>query len=312
MAEDDPSAHSYAAALRAAISASGLSLEGIARRLAVRGSKLTVGTLSHWQSGRTSPGRRDSLLAVSHLEEVLGLERGTLLDLVRPGYGRGRPVRESRMTPVGAPTGHAERVRTLMAQLDTSSDAKLIRISQHDRLRVARDRSQESLVVKQVLRATHDGPDRFVIVFWNDQVERVPQIRALRGCSVGRTVTDLPAKAILAELVFARPLVRGETVVTEHEFVGVTPPPAGTRDCYGRTLRHQVRECLIEVDFHPDARPVRCEEVFVPHHDAGVQSRRPLAIDDAGHAHAVAVGLGPGAFEVHWSWPTMNYTTDDH
>ncbi len=300
---NEPLPNPFADTLRVAIRESGLSLEGIVRRLGAKGSTISAGALSHWQSGRTSPARRDSLRAVGHLEEVLGIAPGTLRDLVKPAAVRGRPIRESRMAPVGRPAGHADRVRDLIAKVDMSSDDKLMRISQHDRLRVGADRAQESLVVRQILRAIQDGPDRFVIVFWiDDESWPLPELRALRGCTLGTVVTDETANAMVAELMFGRALSRGESVVTEHELTAVTPPPCGP-DSYGRKLRHPIRECLIEVDFPPDAPPSWCEEVFIPEGASEDEAvRRKLVADEAGRVHAIALGVGPGDFEIRWGW----------
>ncbi|TMR02239.1 transcriptional regulator [Actinomadura soli] len=58
-------------ALKAAIGASGLSLEALSRRLKALGSPVSVACLSHWQRGRNRPERADSLKAVRALEEIL-------------------------------------------------------------------------------------------------------------------------------------------------------------------------------------------------------------------------------------------------
>lgn len=302
MTAGDHATSPFAIALRSAIRDSGLSLEGVARRLGTKGVRLTAGTLSHWQSGRTSPGRRDSLRAVGHLEKVLGLPPDALGELIRQPHLRGRPPRESRMIPIAISYHRGARVRELLAEVDLSFDEQLMRISQHDRLRVGRDRAQESLVVRQVLRATHDGPDRFVIAFWQDADHPLPQLRAMRGCVIGKVVPDSAANVLVAELMFDRPLSRGETVVTEHEFVSVSSPPGDNTDWYGRSLRHQSRECLIEVDFHPGALPARCCETFAPVDDPERIIRRRLVIDSRGSVHAVATGVGPGTLQISWDW----------
>lgn len=290
-------------ALRKAIRDSGLSLEGIARRLRTKGAVVSIGTLSHWQSGTTTPTRQESLRAISQLEELLGLAPDELRRLVRLPHLRGRATRESQMLPVASSYERGDRVREMLAEVDMSSDERLMRISQHDRLRIGRDRAKESLVVRQILRATHDGPDRFVIAFWQDTDDPAPEeVRALRGCSLGKTLADRTAHALVAELLFDRPLSRGETVVTEHEFLRVSPPPADDDDCYGRSFRYPIRECLIEVDFHPEALPASCQTVATPTGETDSPVRRDLPIDSTGGVHAVVAGFGPGVFQVDWAW----------
>ncbi|GLZ27999.1 hypothetical protein Lesp02_01890 [Lentzea sp. NBRC 105346] len=293
----------FAVALRTAMKDSGLSLEGVARRLRVRGSAVSVGTLSHWQSGRSEPSRRESLRAVEHLETVLGLHSGALRGLVRPPHLRGRPTLESRMRPVAAADPRGDRVRELLGRVDMSSDERLMRVSQHDRCRVGADRSKESLVVRQVLRATHDGPDRFVVAFWQPPGRELPRLRALRGCRVGTVVTDPEWGIFIAELLFPRTLARGETVVTEHELLGLSPAPDGGDDAYGRVLRHPAREYLVEIDFDPGVLPEHCAEVTEP--EEGAPVRRPLPVGPDGRTHALALGFGPGLFEVRWHWDAV-------
>ncbi|KIF01860.1 hypothetical protein PL81_33240, partial [Streptomyces sp. RSD-27] len=62
-------------ALRAALAARGLPLHRVQHRLAARGIKLGVTSLSYWQQGARRPRHRESLRAVSALEEILDLPR---------------------------------------------------------------------------------------------------------------------------------------------------------------------------------------------------------------------------------------------
>ncbi|PRX50171.1 hypothetical protein B0I33_102290 [Prauserella shujinwangii] len=77
----------FADALRAAIRARGLGLERIQYRLRLEGATVSMATLSHWQSGRRRPERRQSLVVLRHLEDVLELPRGSLFRLVSEKRG---------------------------------------------------------------------------------------------------------------------------------------------------------------------------------------------------------------------------------
>src|SRR2546430_14372472 len=81
----------FSDALRAAIQASGLSLNRIQYRLRERGCGVSSATLSYWQSGRRRPTRHESVLVVSTLEEVLRVPTGTLTALLDPPGVRRRP-----------------------------------------------------------------------------------------------------------------------------------------------------------------------------------------------------------------------------
>ena len=65
-------------ALRVAIQTSGLGLDRIRHRLAMRGITVSTTSLSYWQSGRSRPERAESLAAVTALEDLLELPAGSL------------------------------------------------------------------------------------------------------------------------------------------------------------------------------------------------------------------------------------------
>ena len=94
-ARSPATADSFAGALRRAIVDSGLGLERLQARLLARGVRLSTATLSYWQSGRSEPGRRSSLAALAHLEEVLKVPPGSLAaHLAKPvGSDQSGPVR---------------------------------------------------------------------------------------------------------------------------------------------------------------------------------------------------------------------------
>jgi hypothetical protein len=77
-------------ALRAAIMARGLSLERLHVRLAERGVRISLASLSNWQRGRSRPERSASLAAVRELEAILGLPPHSLVTLLGPRRPRGR------------------------------------------------------------------------------------------------------------------------------------------------------------------------------------------------------------------------------
>ncbi|MBV9844475.1 MAG: helix-turn-helix transcriptional regulator [Kutzneria sp.] len=292
-------------ALRAAIKTSRLSLDRIQHRLGLRGITISVATLSYWQSGRRRPERPESLEALRHLEAVLGVPPGALTALLGPPRPRGRRSRPSRMLPMDALWTRRERLANLLSRVDTSSDSKLGRLSQHDRIEVAADGGQRSLWVRQVLRADQDGADRWVLVFDSESTPgTIPELGSLRNCRVGRTAVDSEASILVAELVFDRTLARGDTVVMEYQLTHPNPPYPASGDGYCRKFRLPVREYVVEVRFAPSRLPVRCQQYAVPAGEEGPSRRRNLALDPAGGVHAVALGFGPGMFGVRWDWPT--------
>ena len=69
-------------ALRAAIRQSGLTLDGIQRRLAERGIPVAKSTLSYWQNGRRTPTGPESFRTIQALELVLGVPDGSLYNRI--------------------------------------------------------------------------------------------------------------------------------------------------------------------------------------------------------------------------------------
>lgn len=282
----------FADVLRQAIDARGLSLERITDHLAHRGVSVSAATLSYWQSGRSAPGRQSSLTALPSLEEVLGLVPGTLTDTL-PSTRERAPRHAVR----GLDTLWPEQPHTaVLARLDTSWDTELTRVSVHDVLRIGPDRRQVRLSVRQAMRARADGPDRRVVMHAQDDVAAgLPEIRPVRGCALGRIEGDPQGGVIGAELLFFRPLRRGETVIVKYDVVSPTPGPREHE--YTRRLRLPMREYLLEVQFHADAMPVGVVAV--------AEGRaRPISLDEDRRAHVVHTDTAPGTTGIRWSWPT--------
>lgn len=281
---------SFAEALRSAISRRGLSLERIQDHLGERGVSISVATLSYWQSGRSEPSRKASLAALPHLESVLGLSTGDLSDALPAS--RERPRRAS--VPALDVVWPEAPATAVLDRLDTRWDAELDRLTVHDVLRVGADRRQEVLAVRQAMRARCDGPDRRVVLHAQDDATAgLPELRAVRGCRLGRVERDVEAGIVGAELVFFHPLRRGETVIFEYELVSPTPGPAETE--YTRRLRLPMREYLLVVEFHPAALPDSVVAV-----SAG--QKRPVHLDETHRAHLLHADSTPGLTGIHWSW----------
>lgn len=289
----------FAAALRAAIRARGLGLERIRDHLRARGVSVSLATLSYWQSGRSRPERRESLIAMAQLELVLEVPPGSLSGLLGPPRRRGRWLSRVPSAPdIAAFWPKPEAVDEAVRAVDTRWDERLTRISQHDQVFISADGGERSYLSRQVLRAEADGPDRWVVIMHLDEHNRpLPTIRPLRHCHLGRIVHRPEAGLLVAELLFDRPLLRGETVITEHELVNIAPYPPSTN--YERKFRLPVREFALEVHFDPAAIPARCERFSrIDGEDEIVQQ----VTVDAFSVHGVALNFGPGRYGFRWSF----------
>ncbi|MEV5967975.1 XRE family transcriptional regulator [Kribbella sp. NPDC051952] len=288
----------FADVLRAAIQARGLGLERIRERLLANGVSVSLATLSYWQSGRSQPERRDSRAAVELLEAVLELPAGTLSASLGPPRRRGRWLSTVPNRPdVAAFWPRPDAVEAAVSEVDLRWDERLTRISQHDRVFIGPDRGERSYHSRQVLRAEADGPDRWVVIMHLDEHDRaLPVIRPLRHCRLGRTVRRPADGLLVAELLFDRPLRKGETVITEHELVNVAPYPPATN--YERKFRLPVREFVLEICFDPARLPVTCT-AFSQLDDAD-EVARTVDVDD--EVHGVVLNFGPGRYGFRWSW----------
>jgi transcriptional regulator with XRE-family HTH domain len=292
-------------ALRSAIAASGLSLERIQYRLRARQVRISVATLSYWQSGRSQPERRGSLLALRHLEELLDLPAGSLARLL------GHPRRRGRWRArTGADGLHIDdmwpaddNVAALLGQFDDGWDHALIRISHHDHMFIGADRGERSMRSRQLLRADRDGASRWVLTFRvDDPSVPLPMVRALRHCRLGRMVCDRRRGYVVAELLFDRPLLRGETIMIEYEVVNRPPYPVSSN--FERKLRFPVREYVMEVAFDPVARPAHCHHYVAAAVQQEPERVRALELDPSHCVHIAKLDAEPGLYGITWGWRT--------
>ena len=282
----------FDAALRAAIRARGLSLDRLREHLHARGVSVTTATLSYWQSGRSRPERRDSVRGLRQLEAVLEVPAGALVALLGPP--RARP-RRTGVADIGHFWPDGGRIDAAVSDVDTRWDERLTRLSQHDVVSVGPGREELEFHSRQVLRAEADGPDRWVVILHLDEHDRpLPELRSLRGCHIGRSVHKPEDGLLVVELLFGRPLARGETVLTEHTLVNRAPYPLATN--YERKFRLPVREYVLEIRFSPGAVPPVCRRFAAPGEETEV-------VPESGAVHGVALNFGPGRYGFEWDWP---------
>lgn len=290
----------FATHLRAAIATSGLSLDRIQARLRARGVVVSVTALSYWQSGKRQPERQSSLSAVRTLEEILDVPAGSLLGLLPPPRPRGgaakrhaggepltfpREVLQPLLDKVGAPDA-----------LERQHPLKLVGL--HDLCEIAADGGQSAVTARAVFQAGADGQDRWLLVYTQDDpAARPPDLHAVRNCRVGRAEADAAHGLLVAELVFDRPIDRGETHLIEYTLTNGGPPYPECRNTYYREFRRPVREYLLEVRFAPGTAPDRCWQYA---RNGTTATRRRLKLDGGDGVHAVALDFGPGVFGIDW------------
>lgn len=291
-------------ALRAAIAASGLSLDRIQYRLGRRGVRISVATLSYWQSGRRRPERPTSIAALGQLEEVLGLGPSALSALLGPPRPRGRRGGEG-LPAMESFWGQKNGALELLSGVYTDTDRDLRRLSQYDRARIGANHRMQSLFCRQVMRAETNGVDRWMLVSdWGEATRPArPIITHVRNCAVGAVHTSEDSSVFCVELLFERPLRRGETLLFEYELANprAAAPATEPSDRVCRKFRVPCREYLLELLFDPSALPARVQQYSLDP-DGPHPRTRNLAISASGSAHTIAMDLGAGEFGIRWDW----------
>jgi hypothetical protein len=292
-------------ALRAAIAASGLSLDRIQDRLLRRGTPVASATLSSWQSGRYQPERQRSLAALTVLEDVLRLPPGALTGLLGPPRPRGRWLPPDTDHPGLAQAWSDHRdLTTAFAALDTRWDDSLTRLSCHNRVDVGADRRIRSMTSRRLLRAEADGADRWIALYRLDAPGPLPHFRLAAPARLG-TLIELPAEGLVAaELLFDRRLARGETVIVDYTVEHRDPRPYSQRA--ETTIHVPMREHLLEVRFAKGSLPRTCYSFrtagLASYSNAPRPREQQLRLDASGTVHAVALGAGPCRLGIRWVW----------
>jgi transcriptional regulator with XRE-family HTH domain len=249
-----PATAPFHEALRAAIAASGLALDRIRYRLRLRDVSISVPTLSNWQSGRRRPERAESLRALAELEAVLDLPPSALRSLLGPPRPRGRAAHPKG--PEAIVKAWGKPVERLLGGVDTTSDGRLTRLSHHDRIQIDQDGRLVEVANRLVLRASHDGADRWILVWDAGRVERLPEVVAGQHCRLRRLNVDRDSGLMVGELVFDVPLSRGETIIMEYQIVDIAE-----RGRFFRRLHRTTRDYVLEARFDPRAVPARCARI---------------------------------------------------
>jgi hypothetical protein len=282
-------------ALQTAIQARGLTLETLQRRLREREIHVSLSSLSYWQRGRTRPERAESLKAVRGLEAILDLPRHSLISLLAP----------TGIRPAGTAFAMEEILPEASARplLDAVGDrihGRMTFLSLHDRFVVGPDRGLESVQTRAVVQAQQPGVDRWICVYRNARGV-LPDRREAKRCRFGRIRTD-PANAIMVfELLFDRPLMRGETYLVEYGFGFPKPGPPNTEE--GRAFRFPHHEYLIEIEFHPSMLPARCYRTSRPDTSTPAADETDLRMSSSHTAHSIEFGLQPGGcVAIRWEW----------
>ncbi|GGS45227.1 MULTISPECIES: XRE family transcriptional regulator [Actinokineospora] len=285
----------FEVALDAAIEASGLTLERLRSRLADSGVTVSRTAISYWRTGRSRPERAESLVALSRLEQVLGLPSASLVALLGGRRPRGR-------TP-GRPPGTLSRrslwpsCGSLLAGLETTPEGELDFLSITDSINVNENTGERRQRTRLVLRAAADRVDRYVVCHEvDDPAYPAPELVGVAYARVGRVRADAASRALVAEFLFDRPLGRGEHTVIEYE---VRLPDRQPLDhCYRRFPRPVgLYTVMLRFGGPPPGRLRRYDRPGLHGPEKHVED---LWLGAAGTTALVAPSVRPGTIGVRW------------
>ncbi|RSN27403.1 XRE family transcriptional regulator [Amycolatopsis sp. WAC 01416] len=293
----------FGAALRAAIERSGLSLSEISRRLRDQETPVSVSALSYWQNGENRPERASSLAAVTALETILGQRPETLTGLLGPRRPRGRwTIRADTALPYDQVWRRPEEVARALAKMDVTPDELDTpnRLSQYLSYRVDGEGHQESVRVRRLIRADHDGTSRFVFVNRCSSITQPPAVLFAEGCRPARFRADVPSSTCVFEFALDRTLAAGELAVVEF---GVRFPPGQARKHVQIALYRPARDVAVQIVFDPKRLPRRCAGFFRPRGSMPPEERCEATFDrDTSTFQFITLDPQPGQYGIQWSW----------
>lgn len=288
-------AMSFADALSLAIRERGTTLARLHARLADRGNRVSMATLSYWRSGARRPEGAQSLAAIADLEELLSLDQGALLDRLGPTLRTGplgstafpfdeelieQHVRETFLA-MGAVYPDPTRELTTHAVTDVGADGHVLRRT-----------------TRLLVQATSGTMSAIPFVELTPGIRTPPpQFEAVGGGRITRRHShpsgEVHGFLFETECAITAP---GSTMI---EWAVVYPPGTPATDGTGHGVAFRSRELLVWTRFHPAAVPDWCEEVEETPEGEVVT---PRTLDGAQSLHAIRRGFGPGALGIRWGY----------
>ncbi|MBM7772303.1 transcriptional regulator with XRE-family HTH domain [Actinokineospora baliensis] len=288
----------FSLALRLALRASGLSLDRVQYRLRERDVPISKTALSNWQSGRTRPERPESLRALAVLEDVLGLPEAALSALLGPPRPRGRWLtrapNDMRADQAWArPDGLLRTLDSLGTTL--SAVDRLSKVALQITGDVGPDRVLRRIEHLVVLRAEHEGVDRYTVAYRSDLGP--PEITETMGCRPGRRRGDRETGFSTFELLLDRGLAAGELVTLRY-----TITPGSPEVYHSQRLGASTRVFGVQVQFHAEALPVRVYRRFQSSVSETGSAEVDVRLGTTRTAQYAATDPPPGIYRIGWDW----------
>ncbi|TWP47998.1 hypothetical protein FKR81_30505 [Lentzea tibetensis] len=274
--------------LREAIQQRGLPLDRLRSRLAQRGIRVGLATLSDWQHGNSRPQRPNSMRAVDALEEILGLPHGTLTGLLAPG-GIPRHGVDEHSGPLGEllgslPRGHAWDLETITTETTYA---------------IGPDRRRSGMSIRKLVRARRDGVDRARVCYFgaSEGVIGDADVRPVRNCGLGEVRRHAGGNVLVAEVLFGQSLRTGETWLFEYAV-----DQSETTTDVAHAIRQPEGNWVLEVRFHPDALPAVVHGYYRADLYGDRQRVSELPLTNHHSVLLTSAGMSAGVVGINWRW----------
>lgn len=288
-------ADAFAASLRDAINARGLTLARLHEQLRARGNSVSMATLSYWRSGARRPEGAQSMAALTDIEQLLHLEPGSLTALL------GTTNRTGPLGPNLFPLDEREleeAVKDAFAALGAEYPDTSRELTTHSVTDVDAAGNVSYSITRSIVQSTVGTVASIPFLEMTPGISTPPPlISAVSGGRISARYSHPNGEVhgVLFELEV--PLAAPSTAMVEWsvEYPADYPPQRET----GHAVARQCRELLVWTRFHPDALPDRLEErVETPD---GAKTTE-LSLDGRASVHQVRRAFGPGALGVSWSY----------
>lgn len=285
----------FAAELRAAILARGVTLAWLRERLAASGNPVSSATLSYWRSGARRPEGPQSMAAVEEIESLLRLDFGALLSLIGPSL---------RVGPIGSPQYPLEeaRLERAVAETFTALGAPVMDPARDVSTTAVTEVGADGFVISRTTRTLLQSTSGTITsVPYLDLTPGVstpaPIFDAISGGHVSRRYSHPSGEIHGAMFELERPLGPAQTTMLEWRLEYPPEYPATTETGHG--VARRARELVLWTRFHRDALPDWIEEV---EETPSATTVTPLLLDDATTIHQVRQGWGPGMMVLRWGY----------
>ncbi|WP_435746400.1 hypothetical protein [Microbacterium sp. PMB16] len=285
---------SFSGVFAAALTASGVTLSWLQRRLVAHANPVSIATLSYWRSGERSPEGTASLAAVEDIERLLGIAPGALSSLI--------PER-LRLGTLHNPHNPFTEALVLEALDETLEllDAPPLDITRELSTHVVSDVGADGVIhhrtAQSLIQAVAPTVDLVTYTLVSAEGTLLRPELSVRGARVVRDHLHESQHVYAYVLQLDQPLVLGATTM-----IAVTMDRHDAHTAQvdtGAFVVRPIRDLVLWTRFHPDAIPDWIDELEKTDPEADMVDRpiRPRA-----SIHQSRRDFGPGALGLRWGY----------